>query len=133
MAACAKYQTQALLGATRLDSTASALTSRSALKNYDQAQIRVVAIRVKSQAAGTPPDSCGSGAVELTVEIAMANGQRFSFSGHGDSPCSAEPPGDAIGIRLLELPMGAIAGIQMRSSKPIIVQSIEWESWQQGI
>ncbi len=130
--ACGRTQEQLLSGATHFDSTPVALTSSSALKNFEKARVQVVIDRVGSQTAGTPPDSCGSAGIELTADIAMVNGRRFSYGGHGDSPCNAQTPGDTIEIRLQDLPMGELASIQLRSSKPIVVRAVHWESWQNG-
>jgi hypothetical protein len=126
LTACFRHEEQELHGPAGLDSAEVTLSSNNSLRNLEKASILVVVNRLQ-------PESCGNPALRLTAVVALRDGRSFTFSGDGGSPCSAEAPSDSLGIRLAGLPRESIASIRLRSTQPVMLRSIEWQTWEQGL
>ena len=131
---------QRLFGPTYVDSTGVVLSSSKRPENVERAQMIVVVERIHPESARAPVDSCGSKKLGLTAEITMIDGRHFVFAGYGDDPCDAGVPADSITLRLerrpddsVDLPVGTISNIRLRSTKPLTASSIEWQSWEEGL
>lgn len=138
ISACFKGETQELSGPALLDSTGAMLKSNAPLRNVEKARIVVVIGRHNPELVGAPADTCGSPGLVLTADVVMGDGRRIVLSGHGASPCDAGLPPTTETIDLRREGMGnppkdKIASVYLRSTKPVILPSIEWQTWEQGI
>ena len=133
--ACFKHEEVKLSGPTMIDSSGALLTFGGSLRNVETA--RIVAV-VDRQLRGALPDTCGSPSVELTANVIMGDGRRVVFAGRGSSPCNAEPRPTTETIDLRSeapdrMPQGTITSIKLRSLRPVTLESVEWQTWEQGI
>ncbi|MEO9116195.1 MAG: hypothetical protein ABI311_08535 [Gemmatimonadaceae bacterium] len=127
-----------LTGPALLDSAGAMLKSNVPLRNVEKARIVVVIGRHHPSVAGALADTCGSPGLVLTADVVMGDGRRIVYSGHGSSPCDAgvPPTTETIDVRSEGsgfTPRGKIASIHLRSTKLIILQSVEWQTWEQEI
>jgi hypothetical protein len=137
LSACFKSEARKLLGPILLDSSGATMKSDGSLRNVEKARI-VVVVEHPHPEPGTPPDTCGSPSLLLTADVEMSDGHRVVLSGRGASPCNAGTPPIVETIYLESQPPGDMskgktAGIRLRSSKPVILRSTEWQTWEQGL
>jgi len=138
LSACFKSEARKLLGPTLLDSSWATMKSDGSLRNVEKARIVVVVEHQHPALAGTPPDTCGSPSLLLTADVEMGDGRQVVLRGRGASPCNAEAPPITETIDLESQPPGdmpkdKIASIRLRSSEAVILRSIEWQTWEQGL
>lgn len=141
LSACFANEDQELRGPTYVDSAGVILSSRESLQNLERAQLVVVVDRIHPELPRAPVDTCGSPALGFTADVVMTDGHDFVFSGHGESPCNAGGVrSNVIGLALDErstrtgsIPKERVSGIRLRSTVPVTVRKIEWQTWEQGL
>jgi hypothetical protein len=137
LSACFRHEERQLSGPTLLDFSGAILKSNASLRNVENARILVVIERDNPKLQGAPSDSCGFPSLVLSADVVMGDGRRFVFSGHDARPCNAAatPITEMIELRNEgpeSLPKDTIRSIKLRSAKPVTLQSVEWQTWEQG-
>jgi hypothetical protein len=137
LSACFEHEEQQLSGPTVLDFNGAMLKSNASLRNVEKARILAVIERDNPKLQGTPSDSCGYPSLVLSADVVMGDGRRFLFSGHDAIPCNAgtTPTTETIGLENEgpeNLPKGKIRSIKLRSAKAVTLQSVQWQTWEQG-